>query len=288
MSSLSNGARALTVVLAALSALGGSAARAAPGASTSPRARAAPPLRVCADPNNLPFSSERRDGIENRLATLVAAELGRPLEYVWRAQRRGFFREGLGEGRCDAVMGAPAGFELALTTRPYYRSTYVFAVRRGGADVSSFDDPRLSELTVGVQLPGDAESATPPAVALARRGLAANVRGYSLYGDYREPNPPARVLDALARGEIDLAAVWGPLAGWYARGASVPLEVRPVTSIEPDLPMTFGISVAVRKGDRALRDAIDEVLERRRAEIARLLDEYGVPRPEAPSRAPAR
>lgn len=268
--------RAAASAAAAALLLSGAPALGAPPREAPPPA---PPLRVCADPNNLPYSNERGEGLENRLAELVAGELGRPLAYVWRAQRRGFFREGLGAGTCDVVMGAPAGLELALTTRPYYRSTYVFVARKGGADVSSFDDPRLAGLTVGVHVPGDAEAATPPSIALVRAGHARNLRGYALLGDYREPNPPVRLMDALAAGEIDLAVAWGPLAGWYARRSPVALELRPVAEqAAGGLPMTFAMAAAVKRGNRALRDQIDGALERRRDEVERILDAYGVPR----------
>ena len=236
-------------------------------------------LRVCADPNNLPFSSRRAEGIENRLADLVARELGARVEYTWWAERRGFFGHTLKPGRCDVVMGIPSGYDLMLTTRPYYRSTYVFVSRRGEPAVRSFDDPRLRTATVGVQLVGDDGQNTPPAHALARRGIVDNVRGYMLYGDYREPDPPARIVDAVARREVDVAVVWGPLAGFFARRAATPLVVTPA-AVQRDgpMPLAFDIALGVRKRDAALRDTLDAILVRRRAEVERLLDDYGVPR----------
>jgi mxaJ protein len=236
-------------------------------------------LRVCADPNNLPFSNARGEGFENRLAQLVARDLGRELRYTWWAQRRGFVRNTLGAGACDVVMGMPSGSDMALTTRPYYRSTYAFVSRAGeGAAVSSFDDPKLERLRVGVHLIGDDYANVPPAHALARRGLVRNVRGYSIYGDYREPNPPARLIDAVAAGEIDVAVAWGPLAGYFARRASVPLVVTPVADTGEEVAMAFDISMAVRREDRALRDTLDALLARRGRDVVRILDSYGVPR----------
>jgi mxaJ protein len=235
-------------------------------------------LRVAADPNNLPFSNEKGEGLENRLAELIAADLGLKVEYVWHAQRRGFFRETLKEGDADVVMGVPAHFDRALTTSPYYRSTYVFVTRQtSGIHVSSFDDALLRRVKVGVHLTG--EDNPPPAQALGRRNIFANVSGYSLYGNYAEPNPPARIIDAVAHGDIDIAIVWGPLAGYFAKQSAVPLNVNPVSpQIDtPNLPMAFSVSVGVRKRDAALRDQIDQVLHRRQVEVRKLLEEYGVP-----------
>ncbi|HYY42509.1 MAG TPA: substrate-binding domain-containing protein, partial [Pyrinomonadaceae bacterium] len=237
-------------------------------------------LRVCADPNNLPFSNERGEGLENKLAELVARDLGAQVEYTWWAQRRGFFRNTLKAGACDVVMGVPAAFEMALTTSPYYRSTYVFVSRAARKlDLHSFDDPILRELKIGVQMIGDDFANTPPAHALANRHILQNVQGYMIYGDYREANPPARIITAVERGEIDTAIVWGPLGGYFARHAHTPLAVVPVTPQidQPFLPFVYDISVGVRRGEQEFRDKLDEILTRRRPEIDKLLDDYGVP-----------
>ncbi|MDQ3802594.1 MAG: substrate-binding domain-containing protein [Acidobacteriota bacterium] len=238
-------------------------------------------LRVCADPNNLPFSNDRLEGFENRIAELVAREIGTPVEYTWWAQRRGFFRNTLRAGECDLVIGVPASFELALTTSPYYRSTYVFVSRKDRRlNVRSFDDPALHRLKIGVQIIGDDFVNTPPAHALTNRKIIRNVRGYTVYGDYAQANPPARIIDAVAKGEVDVAVVWGPLAGYFARRQKVPLEVVPVSpEIDlPFLPFVYDISMGVRRGDDAFREELEEILARKRAEIESILDEYGVPR----------
>lgn len=238
-------------------------------------------LRVCADPNNLPFSNRRGEGFENRLAELLAKDLDSKVEYTWWAQRRGFFRNTLKAGLCDVVMGVPSSFELAATTAPYYRSTYVFVYRKGdGLQVGSFDDAVLHQVKVGVQLVGDDGADTPPAHALAARGVVSNVRGYTLYGDYAQANPPARIVAAVARKEIDVAVVWGPLAGYFAKREHTPLAVVPVSpQVDlPFLPFVYDISFGVRRGDDALKADLEHFIERRRPEIESLLDEYGVPR----------
>jgi mxaJ protein len=259
-----------------------------PGDSNAPirRVSASPPvassqlLRVCADPNNLPFSNARGEGFENALAELVAADLHRRVTYTWWAQRRGFIRNTLRAGLCDVVMGVPSSLELADTTAPYYRSTYVFVSRQQRhLDLRSLDDPRLRRVRIGVHLIGDDYASVPPAQALAARGIVRNVRGYSIYGDYGTPDPPRTLVDAVANGSIDVAIAWGPIAGYFARQERVPLSLSPVTpQIDlPFLPMVFDIAMGVRREDGPLKAALDEVLVRRRSEIRALLQRYGVP-----------
>jgi mxaJ protein len=238
-------------------------------------------LRVCADPNNLPFSNQRLEGFENKLAELLARELNAEVEYTWWAQRRGFIRNTLKAGKCDLVLGLPAGFEMAQTSAPYYRSTYVFVSRKdSGLKITSFDDPALRKLKIGVQVIGDDGMNAPPAHALSRRGIVQNVRGYTLYGDYAQDSPPARIIEAVANGELDLAVAWGPLAGYFARRQSVPLEVVPV-SPQTDaraLPFVYDISLGVRRGEKAFKQELEAALEHRRAEVEHILDDYGIPR----------
>ena len=250
-------------------------------------------LRIASDPNNLPFSNDRLEGFENKIAALVAEDLNMEIEWYWRAQRRGFFRETLKEGRCDLVLGVPAGFEMALPTKPYYRSSYVFITRKDRElRLGSLDDPVLHNLKIGVQLVGD-DGANPPAAhALARRGLFENLRGYSVYGDYAQPNPPSRIIDAVVRGEVDTAVAWGPLAGYFGKHASAPLTLTPVTPDKdpPALRFAFSIAMAVRKGDTELKDRLNEIIDRRTADIGRILEDFGVPRvaiPDPPKEAHA-
>ena len=240
---------------------------------------APPPLRVCSDPNNMPFSNRAGDGFENRIAELIARDLHRPLEYFWSPQRRGFIRTTLDAGRCDLVMAVPERSERVLTTRSYYRSAYAF-VSRGGRSraIRSFDDARLQNLVVGIQVTGDDYNNPPAAQALASRGIVSNVRGYMVYGDYSKPDPQRAIVDAVASGAIDVAVVWGPTAGYFARHQPVPMAVTPVAAGAPATsPFDFAIAMGVRRDDRTLQQTIDGVLVRRRADIRRVLAGFGVP-----------
>jgi mxaJ protein len=238
-------------------------------------------LKVCADPNNLPFSNEQKQGFENRLAELISRQMKAQLRYTWWAQRRGFVRNTLNTHECDLLVGVPSSFERASTTTPYYRSTYVFVTRHDRhLRIKSFDDPALRRLSIGVQMIGDDFTNTPPAHALSRRGIIKNVHGFSVYGDYRQANPPARIVDAVASGEVDVAIVWGPLAGYFAKREPVALDIVPVSpQIDlPFLPFVFDISMGVRRGEDAFRDTLNAIIARRKPEIDSILREYGVPR----------
>jgi mxaJ protein len=237
-------------------------------------------LRVCADPNNLPFSNRAGQGFENKIVALMAKNLGEDVSYTWWAQRRGFVRNTLKAGKCDVWPGVATGYDLVLTTRPYYRSSYVFVTRADRKlDITSFDDPRLRQLTIGVEMVGNDAMNTPPTHALARRGMIGNVRGYMLYGNYKRPNPPAVIVQAVERGDIDLAIVWGPLAGYFGARESGKLTLTPVQPSPdgPGWPMAFDISMGVRKGNTAFRNEIDRELVRDRAAIDAILTEYHVP-----------
>jgi mxaJ protein len=237
-------------------------------------------LRVCADPNNLPFSDQQESGFENKLAALFAAQTGQQVSYTWWAQRRGYIRHTLKAGTCDVIMGVPTGLDMVETTRPYYRSSYVFVSRSDRhLDLASVLDPRLRSLKIGVQLIGDDGFNTPPAHALAEQGIVDNVVGYTVYGDYRRHDPPAHIIEAVERGDIDIAAVWGPLAGYVARQSPVELAIAPITDTERFAPLAFqfDIAVGVRKGDDQRRDALDRLIARNSTQIAQILGAYGVP-----------
>jgi mxaJ protein len=242
-------------------------------------------LRVCSDPNNLPFSNQQGEGFENKLAEMIGKDMGLKVEYTWWAQRRGFFRNTLKAGSCDVVMGVPAAFEMALTTAPYYRSTYVFVSRRDKHfQISSLDDPKLHDLRLGVQMVGDDFSNSPPSHALSRRGIVQNVKGFTLYGDYSKPNPPADIINAVERNDIDVGIAWGPMAGYFARQSKVPLTLAPLSPQidQPFLPFVFDISMGVRREDVAFKEQLDRILESHRQEIDKLLEDFGVPRVSGP------
>lgn len=240
-------------------------------------------LRVCADPNNLPFSNRAGEGFENRIAAIVARALGRDVVYTWWPQRRGFIRQTLRAGACDVVMGLPASSVSAgpvQTTRAYYRSRYVFVSRRDRhLALSSLDDPRLRRMRIGIQITGNDYDNPPPAQALAMRQLTENVRGFMVYGDYSTSAPQRDVVDAVADGRVDTAIVWGPVAGYFASRENVPLELTPLARAdsESSLPFTFAIAIGVRRGDDRLREALDHALVARARDIRRVLRTYGVP-----------
>lgn len=237
-------------------------------------------LRVCADPDSLPSSNRQQQGYENRIAALVARDLNAKLVYEWQRMGRGFVRDILNKGRCDVLLGVPAKFPRVLTTEPYYRSAYVFVTRRDRRlHLKTFDDPELRNLKIGVQVLS--EEYAPPGQALGRRGMVGNIVGFETPGER-----PNAIVNAVLRRRVDAAVVWGPQAGYYARSHRTELELTPTPASDaPALPMEFSISMGVRRNDRALRDKLNAVLERRKPEIDRILRSYGVPLVDEKARA---
>jgi quinoprotein dehydrogenase-associated probable ABC transporter substrate-binding protein len=254
----------------------------------TPSRRDAPPLRVCADPQNMPFSNDRFEGFENKIADLVAGELGTTTRYVWWGQRRGFVRNTmnatLAEGRCDVMVTVPAGYDLVRTTTPYFRSSYVFVFPKDkGPRFASLDDAALKTARIGVHLLGDDYTNPPPVHELSKRGIAGrNVVGFSTF--YSSENPPDTLVNAVASGKVDVAIVWGPAAGLFVKRQKAPLAMVPVPSKPGDLPFQFDISMGVKRGDEALRASLERVLAARRADILKILDDYGVPLVGQPGR----
>lgn len=266
----------MKVFLAAYAAL----ALAAPAIAANAAKR--PVLTVCADPNNMPFSNQAKQGFENKIVGLIAKDLNADVAYVWWAQRRGYVRNTLGSDACDLWPGVAKGVDMVTTTVPYYRSTYVFVTRADKPLAGlSFDDPRLKTLRIGVQMVGNDAMNTPPTHALAIRGITGNVRGYMLYGNYVEPNPPAKIIEGVEKGDIDVAIAWGPMAGYFAKHSPVRLRVEPVSPAVADgqWPMTYAIAMGVRKSAPQFKAKVEEILEREKPAIARILDDYGIPKP---------
>lgn len=235
-------------------------------------------LRICADPQNLPFSNKNREGFDNKIAELIAHELGDSVSYAWWPSRRGYVRNTLSAGNCDVVIGVPVGFDLVATSKPYYRSTYYIVTRTDKhLDIKSLDDPRLKTLRIGVNLIGEDYTNTPPAHALSAHGIVGrNVVGFS--GFYDEEHHPGEIIDSLATGSIDVALVWGPLAGYFAKKSGVPMTMTALPdSDSPDLPFAYGVAIGTRRSDRELRALIDDILVRKKPEIDKILMEYNVP-----------
>jgi mxaJ protein len=236
----------------------------------APAADAVRELRVCSDPDNLPFSNDKQEGFENKIAELVAKDLNAHLQYVWAPQTPVMVRQTLNANQCDLLVGAPAQWGPVLTTKPYYRSTYVFVYRKNKHKFSSFDDPELHKLKIGLNAVSSGGSNPPPAYALADRGLNANIVGFPVY-------PPIKIFEAVASGAVSAAIVWGPIGGYFAKKQG--LAVTPVSPSGQDasLRFTFEMSMGVRWSDSAFKDELEKVLVRRQLEIHKILEDYGVP-----------
>jgi mxaJ protein len=255
-------------------------------------------IRVCADPDNMPLSNQKGEGFEQKIAELVAKEWNAKIEYAWWPVRRGFFARALNGRYCDIAIEAPANFDMAAVTRPYFRSGYVFVTRKDSdLDIKSLADPRLKKLRIGVNLLNSDAENTPPAMALSKYGVVGNLRGYSTF--YTDTERPEDIVNDVAKKAIDVAIVWGPLAGYFASRSSVPLSVVPLAEHDSlsDFPFRFDIAMGVRRSERALRDSLQTVLDRKAPEIQAILKEYGVPmfpipaepkpRAKAPGAAPS-
>jgi quinoprotein dehydrogenase-associated probable ABC transporter substrate-binding protein len=237
-------------------------------------------LRVCADPDNLPFSNRAEGGFENRIAQLIAHDMDATVAYTWWPGQRSFLRSTLRARRCDVVMGTAAGAERVLTTDPYYCSSYVFVARPGSRHpIASFDDPALRPLRIGVPVIGQDYNSLPPNVALAHRGLVDHVVGFELFaGSDADTSPWYRLIDAVERGDVDVAIAWGPPAGYFGQRATPTLQVTPVVdSAQGDTPFAYAIAAAVRPGDTALRSMLNRALVHEHDAITGILRRYGVP-----------
>jgi mxaJ protein len=261
-------------------AVSGAAVAAAPATALPAPEPTTRELTVCADPNNLPFSNKAEQGFENKIATLIARDMGAKLTYVWWAQRRGYARNTLSDAKCDMWPGVAEGVDGIATSRPYYQSTYVFVTRKNAPlQGLTLDDARLRSLKIGVQMIGNDAMNTPPAHSLSRRGIVNNVHGCMLYGNYETPNPPAVIIDAVAKSDVDVALVWGPLAGYFAAHSAVPLRLEPVTPALDGAtwPMTYGISAGINRRNPELLAQVQKILDAEQPSIDAILSTYAVP-----------
>ncbi|MDA8249758.1 MAG: quinoprotein dehydrogenase-associated putative ABC transporter substrate-binding protein [Rhodospirillales bacterium] len=258
---------------AALAALfAGAAGAQAPGLGGAVELVDPHTLRVCADPQNLPFSDTKGAGFENKIADLLGRKLHEPVAYTYYPQVIGFYRNTLNAFRCDVVIGVVQGLDLVMTTLPYYHTSYALVFKPGhGLDgVSSLEDPRLKGKRLGVV------ARTPPATLMVRDGLMDNARPYPLTVDTRVEAPGKTMIDDLVADRIDAAVLWGPIAGFDAIHAGQKLTVVPLLS-ERGAPMDFRISMGVRRGDREWRRRLNRLITENRDAIDRILVSYGVP-----------
>jgi len=231
------------------------------------------PLRICADPDNLPFSNRAEQGFDNRIGILIAHKLGREPEFVWARSRRGFMREQFNKGACDLLMGVPEGLRAVATSRPYYRSSYVFVARkRDELHIARFDDPHLEGRRIGLQILE--EDYAPPSLPLIRNGHAAQLVGFDTFGARS-----ADIVHAVADRRVGVAVVWGPLAGYVAARDHLPVTL---TAVSPQVdssgvPFTYDIAIAVHKKDNALRNAINHAIDQSDAQIRAILARYHIP-----------
>ncbi len=230
-------------------------------------------LRVCADPANMPFSNQKGEGFENKIAEVIADELKVPVEYTWFPQATGFVRNTLLAKRCDVIIGTGQGNELVLNTNHFYRSAYSLVYKPGiGLDgVESLFDPRLKGKRIGVVI------GTPSATLVAKAGLMEKARPYRLMVDRRFDDPAKEMVDAIRSGEIDAAVMWGPIAGYYATHGGEKLNVVPLIKDAKETRTEFRITMGVRQGDDIWKRQLNEVILKRQADIDTILLEFGVP-----------
>jgi quinoprotein dehydrogenase-associated probable ABC transporter substrate-binding protein len=230
-------------------------------------------LRVCADPHNLPFSNDKGEGFENKFAELLAQKLNRKLAYTWYPQSVGFVRNTLGVHRCDVIPGFPQGDELVQSTNPYYRTAYAFVVRPGDGldDLDTLADPRLKTKRIGIV------AGTPPATYLAINGLMVKAKPYPLVVDTRVDSSAAAMMGDLASREIDVAILWGPMAGYFAGLANPHLRITLLTKDSGGPQLAYRIAMGVRPTDQNWKRLLNRLIAENRSEINRLLIGFGVP-----------
>jgi quinoprotein dehydrogenase-associated probable ABC transporter substrate-binding protein len=230
-------------------------------------------LRVCADPRNLPFSNQKGEGFENKLAELLAAKLQKKIDYMYFPQATGFVRMTLGAHRCDVIMGFPQGDDLVQGTNPYYRTAYALISKQGSGleDVMVLEDARLKGKHIGIV------AGTPPATNMAVNGLMMNAKPYPLMIDTRVDSSAEAMINDLNKGGIDAAILWGPMAGFYARQANPPLHVTPLVNEKTGPQLVYRIGMGVRRADQNWKRLLNKLIQENQPEINRILFDYGVP-----------
>jgi quinoprotein dehydrogenase-associated probable ABC transporter substrate-binding protein len=229
-------------------------------------------LKVCADPSNLPFSNDKQQGFENKIADVIGTALGLKVEYTWFPQVIGFVRNTLQAHRCDLVMGTVAGDDIMQTTNPYYFTTYVMVYRSDkGLAFDGLQDPRLAGLRLGVV------SATPPSDLLVRHDLMAHAKPYQLTVDTRAESPTHQMVQDVVDGTIDVGFLWGPIAGYYRKHDELPLTLVPLKDEPGAARMKYHIAMGVRANEPEWRRKINAVILKQQAQITAILRDYGVP-----------
>jgi len=230
-------------------------------------------LRVCADPRNLPFSNEKGEGFENKLAELFAGKLQKKLDYMFFPQATGFVRVTLGAHRCDVIMGFPQGDELVQGTNPYYRTAYALVTKPGSGieDVASLGDARLKGKHLGIV------AGTPPATIMAANGLMTNAKPYPLTIDTRVDSSAAAMIDDLKAGEIDAGVLWGPMAGYYAKQSNPPLHVTLLVKETSGPRLAYRIGMGVRPADQNWKRQLNRLIQENQPDISKILLDYGMP-----------
>jgi quinoprotein dehydrogenase-associated probable ABC transporter substrate-binding protein len=230
-------------------------------------------LRVCADPNNMPFSTDKGEGFENKLAELLANKFGKGLSYSWYPQATGFVRNTLAAHKCDVIMGIPQGDDLVQVTNPYYRTAYALVFKQGHGlqDVDTLGDPRLKGKRIGIV------AGTPPGNNMAANGLMANAKPYPLVIDTRVDSSAAAMMHDLAAGEIDVGILWGPMAGYYARHATLAVTVVPLVKETTGPRLAYRIAMGVRYADQEWKRQLNRTIQDNQPAINRLLLSFGVP-----------
>jgi len=238
----------------------------------SREARTKKVLRVCADANSLPFSNKKEEGFENKIARLIADELEQPIHYTWWPQTIGFIRNTLRLRRCDLIVGIGTGNELVQNTNPYYRSIYTMVYRRdSGLKATSLSDPELKSLRFGVI------AGTPPATLLANYGLIGQARPYHLTVDTRFFSPTRQAIEDVVARKIDIALIWGPTAGFFAKQQKIALVVVPLINEPTNVRLDFRVSMAVRVHENDWKRQLNHILKRLKPKIDGILKDYGVP-----------